>query len=242
MHALDTDDRLLSTVLGPRIESFALSSAAQRALMVRSGDIPDVQQFVLGESSIRTLVWPGAEPPNEVVAHAFVDNATAVRLVTRDETRIRLWHWVPDTDLLSVLDEFEAEALYPDAMHRMVLSRGSDGGELWFLDEALRRPIGGLPKVVHRFEVSADRDTLMIEGDDGAVLVHVPTGIRRTLDGIRSPYAWRGASSFAIGQAGGVELRSDPTPDAPEPFLLWLDSITDAQPPAGITGWPHPRG
>ncbi len=230
VHALDTHERLLSTDLGEPIQSFALSEAALHAVMVRRSRPAKLQLFDLRDGELRTPPWPANEAPAEIVAHAFTDNASALRLVGRDEGRLRLWHWIPDSDLLAVLDEVEVEAVFPEPAGRSLLLRTADGDELWSVDEALRRPVGALPSLIRRFELSVDREVLMVEGEGNAVIVHVPTGIRRTIDDIEAPYAWRGLSGFAMGRDGSVVMRDDPSPADETAFLRWLDALTDTEP------------
>ena len=43
---------------------------------------------------------------------AFVDNARALRLVSRDDQQIRLWYWEPANAIVTQLDTLESEAVY----------------------------------------------------------------------------------------------------------------------------------
>ncbi|MEM6291201.1 MAG: serine/threonine-protein kinase [Myxococcota bacterium] len=235
VHALDDDERLLSTVLGNRIERFALSEASLYAVMVRSATQADVELFDVQTGESQRPPWPVEDVPSSVVGLAFTDSARALRLVSSDDGLLRLWHWEPEGELLTVLDELTVDAVYAQPQGASMLLRTEEGGgELWTVGEALRRPVGPLPGVVRTFELSADREVLLIESDASVVIVHVPTGIRRELSDIESPYAWRGLSSFALGRAGSVVLRDDPSPNEPTAFIAWLDTLTDALPRAQL--------
>ncbi len=232
VHGLDDDGRLLSTILGNRIERFALSEGSGFAVMVRSAAKADVQLFDLGTEQELRPPWPETDVPKEILGLAFLDNARTVRLVSRDGTQIRLWHWEPTTELLTELDSLQTEALYGLTDGSAVLLRTPDGGELWMVDEVLRHPVGPLPAVVDRFALSAQRDVLLVESSGRVDLIHVPTGIRHSVDDVEPPYAWRGLSGFAIGRPRAVVLRDDPTPADAEAFGTWLDTLTDAEPRA----------
>lgn len=230
VHALDTDERLLSTLLGHRIERFALSEGSRFAALVRSSKPADVEVFELSTGTSWKPPWPETNIPAEIVGIAFTDNARALRLVSRDGDSIRLWHWEPQTEIVTELDEVETDAVYDLIDGSALLLRMPDGGELWMVDEFLRHPIGVLPNIVERFELSPERDVLLVESTTGVELIHVPTGIRHTVDDIEPPYAWRGLSAFAIGRPRAVMLRDDPTPNEGLAFARWLDTLTDAAP------------
>lgn len=232
VHGLENDERLLSTVLGHRIERFALSEGSGFAVLVRGNKPAEVEVFDLSTGASFEPPWPEGEEPAEIVGMAFVDNARALRLVSRDDERIRLWYWEPANAIVTQLDTLESEAVYALPDGSAMLMRTPEGSELWMVDEVLRHPIGAMPNVVERFVMSPDRDVMLIESEGGVDIVHVPTGIRHAVDDIEPPYAWRGLSGFALGQPRAVVLRDDPTPSKPEAFADWLDTLTDVEPRA----------
>lgn len=232
VHGLDEDTRLLSTRLGHRIERFTLSDGSGFAGLVRGAKPADVEVFDLGTGESVAPQWPEGDRPAEVLGIAFIDNASALRLVSRDGDTIRLWHWEPSTQLVTELDTVVTDAVYDAPDGGALLLRMPQGGELWLVDEVLRHPVGPLPNVVERFVLSPDRDVLLVESDQGVDVIHIPTGVRHSVDDIEPPYAWRGLSGFAIGKPRAVVLRDDPTPSEPEAFKAWLDTLTDAKPRA----------
>ena len=232
VHGLDEDRRLLSTPLGHRIERFSLSDGSGFAVLVRGSKPADVQLFDLGTGESVEPPWPEGDVPAEVLGVAFIDNASALRLVSRDEDEIRLWHWEPGAQLVTELDTVVTDAVYDTPDGSALLLRMPEGGELWMVDEVLRHPVGPLPNVVERFVLSPERDVLLVESDQGIDVIHVPTGVRHSVDDIEPPYAWRGLSGFAIGRPRAVLLRDDPTPADPAAFATWLDSLTDVEPRA----------
>ncbi|MBV1859647.1 MAG: protein kinase, partial [Nannocystaceae bacterium] len=230
VHGLDTDQRLLSTPLGHRIERFALSEGSRFAALVRSSKPADVEVFELSTGESWRPAWPENDHPAEIIGLAFAENARVLRLVSRDGESIRLWHWEPRTQIVTELDEVETDAVYALTDGSALLLRMPDGGELWMVDEFLRHPVGLLPNIVERFQLSPERDVLLVESTVGVDLIHVATGIRHTVDDIEPPYAWLGLSAFAIGRPRAVMLRDDPTPSGREDFARWLDMLTDAAP------------
>ena len=232
VHGLDDDQRLLSTILGHRIERFALSEGSSFAVLVRGSKPAGVEVFDLATGESFAPPWPEGDEPADIVGMAFVDNARALRLVSRDGTTIRLWYWEPSSELLTELDALESEAVYALPDGSALLLRTPEGAELWMVDEVLRHPLGVLSGIVERFALSPDRDALLVEYETGVDVIHVPTGIRHAVDDIEPPYAWRGLSGFAIGRPRAVMLRDDPTPSDPKDFAAWLDTLTDAEPRA----------
>jgi len=232
VHGLEDDARLLSTPLGHRIERFALSEGSGFAVLVRGSKPADVEVFDLSTGASHQPPWPEGETPAEVVGMAFVDNARALRLVSRDDDQIRLWYWEPAGQLVTELDTLRSDAVYALPDGSALLMRMAEGAELWMVDEVLRRPLGSLPNLVQRFVLSPDRDVVLVEFETGVQVIHVATGIRHAVDDIEPPYAWRGLSGFAIGRPRAVLLRDDPTPDEPAAFAEWLDTLTDAKPRA----------
>ncbi len=230
VHALDTDERLLSTLLGHRIERFALSEGSSFAALVRSSKPADVEVFELSTGVSWRPPWPEGEFPAEIVGLAFTNNARVLRLVSRDGDSIRLWHWEPQTQIVTELDAVKTDAVYGLPDGSALLLRMPEGGELWMVDEFLRHPVGMLPNIVERFELSPERDVLLVESSGGVELIHVATGVRHSVDDIEPPYAWRGLSAFAIGRPRAVMLRDDPTPSEREAFSQWLDTLTDVEP------------
>ncbi|MCR9159928.1 MAG: WD40 repeat domain-containing serine/threonine protein kinase [Nannocystaceae bacterium] len=232
VHGLEDDQRLLSTVLGHRIERFALSEGSGFAVFVRGSKPAGVEVFDLSTGNAFRPPWPEGAEPSEVVGMAFVDNARALRLVSRDDEQIRLWYWEPASAIVTQLDTLESDAVHALPDGSAILMRTPEGSELWMVDEVLRYPVGTMPNVVERFVLSADRDVMLVESEGGVDVVHVPTGIRHAVNDIEPPYAWRGLSGFALGQPRAVVLRDDPTPSDPEAFADWLDTLTDVEPRA----------
>ncbi len=230
VHGVQDDERILSTLLGNRIERFALSEGSGFAVMVRSAAQADVELFDLTTAGLLRPPWADTDVPKEILGLAFLDSARTVRLVSRDGSTVRLWHWEPATGLLVELDSLETDALYGLTDGSAVLLRTPEGGELWMLNEVLSHPVGPLPTVVDRFMLSPDRDVLLVESSGKVDLIHIATGVRNSVDGVRPPYAWRGLSGFAIGRPRSVVLRDDPTPASAHGFDTWLDTLTDAEP------------
>jgi hypothetical protein len=230
VHELDTEKRLLATPLGPPLRSFGLSEGGRFALAIRLGNPEAVQLFDLQSGEELAPPWPEERRPNRVVGFHFASDATSVRLAAHDGGRLALWHWAPHDELLTMLDEVEVTEVIPDVHGRALLLRGRDGDDLWVLDEPLRRPIGPLPERVEHFELSDDHGLALVVSENEATLIHVASGVRRTISGIEAPFAWLGLSAFAVAEERQrIRLREDPTPSEPRRFLQWLARTTDAE-------------
>jgi WD40 repeat protein/predicted Ser/Thr protein kinase len=229
VHDLDAHERLLATQLGAPLRSFGLSEGGRWALAVRASSPDSVELFDLQTGEQHSPPWAEEHVPSQVVAHRFSSDATSVRLAARDGDRLALWHWSPTEELLALLDEVEVDSVIADPAGTALLLRGVEGDEVWVLDEPLRRPIGPLPETIDHFELASDRSLALVVSKGRATVIHLATGIRRTVAGIEEPFVWRGLSAFAMAEERQlVRLRSDPTPDDPDAFLAWLDRITDA--------------
>ena len=229
VHDLDAQERLLATPLGAPLRSFGVSEGGRYGLAIRQGNPDTVQLFDLQGGEELVPPWPDEGRPSRVVGFRFASSATYVRLAAHDGGRLSLWHWAPHDDLLTMLDEVEASEVIPDVRERALLLRGRDGDDLWVLDEPLRRPIGPLPERVDHFELSDDHGLALVVSEGEAMLIHVASGVRRTVSGIDAPFAWLGQSAFAVAEERQrIRLRQDPTPSEPRRFLEWLGRATDA--------------
>jgi hypothetical protein len=196
---------------------------------VRMGSPDAVELFDLQTGEQHGPPWVEDEAPTQIIAHRFSSDATSLRLAARDGDRLALWHWSPTEELLALLDEVAVDAVIADPGGTALLLRGGEGDEVWVLDEPLRRPIGPQPERIDHFELSQDRSLALVVSEGRATVIHVATGVRRTVAGIEAPFVWRGLSAFALAEDRQlVRLRNDPTPDDPRAFLAWLDRITDA--------------